>query len=87
MTERKSCDAGCGRAWYVKFEWDYTDAERYCRDCILEPIEGQRWTLLDYMPDCQKITVRVSGLLDRRLRSTAQLQLEMLGRSGAPIGV
>lgn len=77
----------------VKFEWDYTDAERYCRACIVEPVDGlplprtgtPHWTLLDYMPDSQRITVRVPGRLDRRLGSTAELQLELLGRAGAPL--
>lgn len=94
MAERKTCDAGCGRAWVVKFEWSYTTPERYCRECMLEAIDNDapiprtgppHWTLLDYMPDCQQITVRTPGRLDRQLRSMTELQLEMLGRSGAPV--
>lgn len=97
MSERQTCDAGCGRRWIVRFWWSYTDPERYCRECLLEPLDQAgdvapplprtgtpHWTLLDYMPDCQQITVRHRGRLDRMLRSTMELQMEMLGRAGAP---
>jgi hypothetical protein len=54
------CDA-CDDLWEVQFEWGYTDPERYCRKHLLEPIEGQPGkTLLDYMPDCQRITHRLA---------------------------
>jgi hypothetical protein len=45
----------------VQFEWDYTSTERYCRKHILEPIKEEPGkTFLDYMPDCQRITHRLT---------------------------
>jgi hypothetical protein len=56
----ETCDA-CEQPWEVLFEWSYTGPERYCHAHILEPIEGQPGkTLLDYMPDCQQITHRLT---------------------------
>jgi hypothetical protein len=50
----------CMQPWEVRFEWDYTSREQYCLEHLLEPIEGQPGkTLLDYMPDCQRLTHRV----------------------------
>jgi hypothetical protein len=55
-----SCDV-CDQPWTVLFEWDYTSAERYCEAHILEPIDTQPGkTLLDFMPDCQRITHRLT---------------------------
>jgi hypothetical protein len=89
-TEQERCDV-CSEPWEVLFEWSYTGPERYCRKHILEPIEGQPGkTLLDYMPDCQKITHRltVNRFGDRRkpvgrrvrYRSTRELVPVLLGR-------
>jgi hypothetical protein len=67
------CDV-CERPWAVRFEWDYTDPERYCESHILEPIEGQPGkTLLDYMPDSQNITWRPTHGRVLRFNSTAML--------------
>lgn len=56
----ESCDV-CAQPWAVMFEWDYTGPERYCEAHILEPIDGQPGvTLLDYMPDCQRISHRLT---------------------------
>jgi hypothetical protein len=60
MDTSDKCDV-CADRWEVQFEWDYTGTERYCRKHILEPIEGQPGkTLLDYMPDCQHVTHRLT---------------------------
>ena len=61
--EQQRCDV-CEQLWTVKFEWDYTGPERYCLTHILEPIDTQPGkTLLDFMPDCQRISHRLT--LDR----------------------
>jgi hypothetical protein len=74
------CDV-CSKPWAVRFEWDYTDAEQYCLDHLLEPIDGQPGkTLLDYMPDSQRITHRPLPGKDVRLKSTAMLQTVLTGR-------
>jgi hypothetical protein len=58
--EQESCDA-CEQPWAIKFEWTYTDPERYCLAHILEPIDNQPGkTLLDFMPDCQNISHRIT---------------------------
>src|SRR5437660_6130364 len=58
-SEQETCDR-CDLLWEVKFEWDYTDAERYCIEHLMTPSENQPGkTLLDFMPDCQKITHRI----------------------------
>jgi len=91
MAETETCDV-CEKPWAARFEWSYTSTEHYCAEHLLEPIEGQPGkTLLDYMPDCQKITHRVTA--NRwgdprpphpprgvRLHSTRELQIVMLGR-------
>lgn len=74
-----TCDA-CESPWEVLFEWDYTDAERYCSAHILEPLETQPGkTLLDYMPDCQRITHRL-GKRSVKYASTAALYPVLTGR-------
>jgi hypothetical protein len=60
MTDTDRCDA-CDRPWAVKFEWSYTSEERYCLDCLLEPIDTDKdTTLLDFMPDCDDISHRLT---------------------------
>jgi hypothetical protein len=72
------CDA-CAEPWEVRFEWDYTDPEQYCRGHLLEPIDTQPGkTLLDFMPDCQRITHRVARR-NARLGSTRELQIVLTG--------
>jgi hypothetical protein len=79
MHER--CDA-CDQPWEVLFEWSYTSPERYCRAHLLEQIETQPGkTLLDFMPDCQHITHRLSrSSRGVRYRSTRALQIAFTGR-------
>jgi len=74
------CDA-CDQVWEVRFEWDYTSPEQYCRAHLLEPIDTQPGkTLLDFMPDCQRITHRVGSRPGVRYRSTRALQVSMTGQ-------
>jgi hypothetical protein len=74
-----TCDV-CSELWEVRFEWDYTSPEHYCRGHLLEPIDGQPGkTLLDFMPDCQRITHRMGGRSGHR-RSTRELQVVLTGR-------
>jgi len=74
------CDA-CDQPWEVRFEWDYTGPEQYCRAHLLEPIRTQPGkTLLDFMPDCQHITHRVAPGRQARLHSTRALQLVLTGQ-------
>ena len=83
--DQETCEL-CEQLWEVKFEWDYTDPERYCRGHLLSPLEGQPGkTLLDYMPECQRITHRI--LADQgnrehavRIGSTAMLQTILTGQ-------
>jgi hypothetical protein len=95
MPGSERCDA-CEQPWAVKFEWDYTDSEQYCTAHMLEPIEGQPGvTLLDYMPDCQRISHRLTHTVigDRRAkpgrvvtyRSVAELYPILTGRLWTPL--
>lgn len=60
MAKRNQCDV-CEQPWCVRFEWSYTSPEQYCVGHMLEPIDNQPGTtLLDWMPDCQRITHRVT---------------------------
>jgi hypothetical protein len=82
MNDGHDCDV-CGEPWWVRFEWSYTSTERYCRGHLLDPIDGQPGkTLLDYMPDCQQITMRDRDGFETIYVSTAALQAAV-GSGGA----
>jgi hypothetical protein len=85
--EANACQGCWARPWNVKFEWSYTGAEQYCAACLTQPIEQQPGkVLLDFMPDCQRITHRLTSpageLVGRavRYRSLAALYPVLTGR-------
>ncbi len=83
-SERKTCNAGCGNLWAVRFVWSYTSPEYYCVPCLERPIPEQPGkSLLDYMPDCQQITWRPDPAKTAALTVESTWMLQIMLRSRA----
>lgn len=55
------CQACEAELWNVRFKWEYSGEERYCYRCLTLPIDNQPGKVfLDFMPECQDVTHRLT---------------------------